>query len=119
MGLVMIWALSSCTHKSELKHETGYVIARQYFPDTRQTVTGTGFTSKGSVVITTHQIGESEKYIVIFKCDHGVVFSINRSDLFGKLTEGDTVQIDYYEVLRDKDESISDLDFVDANKLTN
>jgi len=106
---------TSCYHKSELKHEEGYVIEKQYFPDTRQTVTGTGFTSKGSIVITSHQIGENEKYIVIFKCHHGVVFSINRPDIYGKLEKGDTVTIDYYELLND-DNEIKDLDFVDASK---
>jgi len=107
--------LSGCLDIREpMKQEQGYVVEKQYFPDTRQTVTGTGFSSKGSVVITTHQIGENEKYIVIFKCEHGVVFSINRTDLYGKLNKGDTVTIDYYEMVNG-DGEVKDLDFVDAN----
>lgn len=87
---------------------------KQYFPDTRQTVTGTGFTTKGDVIITSHYIGENEKYIIIFKCSHGVVFSINRADLYGKLEKGNKVTIEYQEVLNGKNE-IKDLDFIDAN----
>lgn len=97
-----------------MQKEDGVVVEKQYFPDTKQTVTGTGFTSKGSMVITTHSIGENEKYIVIFKCSHGVVFSINKPELYGKLNKGDSVIIDYYEIVNKKGE-VKDLDFVDAN----
>lgn len=107
--------LSGCLDRREpMKHERGYVIEKQYFPDTRQTVTGTGFSTSGNVVITTHSIGEDEKYIVIFKCEHGVVFSINKTELYGKLNKGDTVTIDYYEMVNG-DGEVKDLDFVDAN----
>ncbi len=119
MKRLIIIALSSllfgCLHNSELKHEDGYVVEKQYFPDTRQTVTGTGFSSGGHIVITTHNIGENEKYIVIFKCHHGVVFSINRADIYGKLEKGDQVIIDYYERLNE-DQEVRGLDFIDASK---
>lgn len=107
---------ASCVHISELKHETGYVVEKQYVPDTRQTVTGTGISSNGSVVFTSHAIGEQEKYVVIFKCDHGVLFAKNDMDLYGNLNKGDTVIIDYYEVLSDGSNEIVDLDFVSAHK---
>lgn len=107
--------LSGCLNRREpMKHEQGYVIEKQYFPDTRQTVTGTGFSTSGNMVITTHSIGDDEKYIVLFKCEHGVVFSINRNDLYTKLNKGDTVTIDYYEMVNG-DGEVKDLDFVDAN----
>lgn len=107
--------LSGCLNRREpMKQEQGYVVEKQYFPDTRQTVTGTGFSTSGNMVITTHNIGENEKYIVIFKCEHGVVFSINRTDLYGKLNKGDTVTIDYYEMV-DGDGEVKDLNFIDAN----
>lgn len=113
--LMLAAVLSSCNHRKEpMQKENGVVVEKQYFPDTRQTVTGTGFTSKGSVVFTTHNIGEDEKYIVIFKCSHGVVFSINKPELYGKLNKGDSVIIDYYEIVNKAGE-IKDLDFVDAN----
>lgn len=114
-SVLLAVVLSGCLDRREpMKHEQGFVIEKQYFPDTRQTVTGTGFSSNGSVVFTTHQIGENEKYIVLFKCEHGVVFSINRNDLYMKLNKGDTVQIDYYEMVNG-DGEVKDLDFVDAN----
>lgn len=107
--------LSGCLDRRKpMKHERGYVIEKQYFPDTRQTVTGTGISTSGNVVITTHSIGEDEKYIVIFKCEHGFVFSINKTELYGKLNKGDTVTIDYYEMVNG-DGEVKDLDFVDAN----
>jgi len=114
--LLLCIITASCYHKSELKYENGRVVEKQYFPDTRQLVTGTGFSSKGSVIITTHQIGEDEKYMVIFQCDHGVVFSINRSDIYGSLEKGDRVQIEYFEMLNG-DNEVKDLDFVNATKL--
>ena len=113
--LLLCAVLTSCTHRKEpMSHEKGFVVEKQYFPDTRQTVTGTGYSTSGNLVVTTHSVGEDEKYIVIFKCEHGVVFSINRSDLYGKLNKGDSVIIDYYELVNDKGE-VKDLDFVDAN----
>lgn len=113
--MLLAVVLSGCLDRREpMKHERGYVIEKQYFPDTRQTVTGTGFSTSGNVVITTHSIGEDEKYIVIFKCEHGVVFSMNKTELYGKLNKGDTVTIDYYEMVNG-DGEVKDLDFVDAN----
>lgn len=105
-----------CTHLSEMKHESGQVVEKQYFPDIRQTVTGTGFSSNGSIVITQHQIGDHEKFVVIFKCEHGVVFSVNRNDIYSSLEKGDKVQIDYFEILNG-DNEIVDLDFYSAEKL--
>lgn len=113
--VLIAMAISGCLERKEpMKHETGYVVEKQYYPDTRQTVTGTGISTSGSIVFTSHDIGEDEKYIVIFKCEHGVVFSINRSELYGKLNKGDTVAIDYYEIIN-SDGEVKDLDFVDAN----
>jgi hypothetical protein len=115
--LLLCNLLTSCTHRREqMSHETGYVVEKQYFSDTRQTVTGIGHSTNGETIFTTHQIGESEKYIVIFKCQHGIVFSINKAELYGKLNKGDSVEIDYYEIVNRKGE-VKELDFVDANPL--
>ena len=93
--LLLAVVFTGCLHRREpMKKEKGYVLEKQYFSDTRQTVTGTGFSTSGNLVVTTHDIGEDEKYIVLFKCEHGVVFSINRLDLYAKLNKGDTVTID-------------------------
>lgn len=110
--------VSGCLKRGdELKHEKGIVVEKQYVPDSRQVVTGAGFSSSGSLVFTTHQIGESEKYLVIFACEHGIVFPINNPDCYVKLSKGDTVQIDYYEIINRSGEVV-DYDFIDANKTT-
>ncbi len=113
MLVAVFFSILSCNHQGQLKYEKGIVIEKQYFPDTQQTVSGTGISSKGSVVFTTHNIGEAEKYIVIFKCEHGVIFSINRSELYGTLNKNDSVKIKYYEIL-DSDNKLVDFDFVSA-----
>ncbi len=116
--LILLLTFSSCFKRgAELKHETGYVVEKQYFPDTKQTVTGTGFSSGGNLVTTTYEIGEDQKFIVVFKCDHGVVFAINKMNIYSKLNKQDTVTIDYYEML-DSDNVVREFDFIDANKIT-
>lgn len=107
--------LGGCLHRGEsMKHEQGFVVEKQYFPDTRQTVEGTGFSTSGDVVFTSHQMGADERFILVFKCEHGIVFSINRSDLYAKLNKGDSVIIDYYE-LRNRSGEIKDFDLINAN----
>jgi hypothetical protein len=95
-------------------HERGVVIEKQYYPDTRQVVSGTGFSTSGHMVITSHTVGEKEKYMVILKCEHNIVFSINNPNVYGKLSKGDNITIDYYEIVNKKGEVV-DFDFVDAN----
>lgn len=113
----VLFFLSSCTYRKELIQQAkGIVIEKQYFPDSRQTVTGTGISTGGNVVITTHPIGDYEKYIVIFKCSNGVVLSSNKAELYGNLQKGDSVMIDYYKIVN-KNGEIKDLEFIDANAL--
>lgn len=113
-SVFLMTMFSGCLERREpIKKETGYVVEKQYFPDTRQTVLGTGLSTSGNVVITTHDIGADEKYVVIFKCEHGVLFSINRAELYGRLNKGDTVTIDYYEMINGEGE-VKDFDFIDA-----
>lgn len=111
-SLLLLIILCACTHKSEtISHETGIVVEKQYTSEFNGT--GSSMTSKGDFHTTS--IHDDEKYIVVFKCDHGVVFSMNRNDLYAKLNKGDTVTIAYYEIL-DSDNKVVDFDFVDANK---
>jgi len=114
--LLLCAVLSSCklTRKEPILKEKGEVVGKQFTPDTRETVMGTGISSNGGMVITSHSIGDKEKYTVVFKCEHGVIFNINKPDLYAKLKEGDSVIIDYYELVNKKGE-VKDLDFVDAN----
>jgi len=111
--LALFFLIVSCNHQGKLKHEKGIVVEKQYFPDTQETVTGTGFSTSGNMVITSHNIGGEEKYIVIFKCEHGVLFSVNKSELYGALNKNDSVRIEYYEIL-DSDNKLVGFDFVSA-----
>ena len=98
--MVLAATLISCTNKvfSELKTDNGTVIEKQYVPDTRQIVSGTGFSTKGSLIITTHSIGQDEQFIVIIKSDKGLVFSTNEREIFGRLNKNDNVKLKYHEI---------------------
>lgn len=107
---------SSClTRGTELKHEKGIVVAKQYQAEINATGTGVGLSSSGKMVTTVHSIHEDAKFNVVFKCEHGIIFTINNDQVYSKLKENDTVIIDYYEMLNKKGE-VKDFDFIDANK---
>lgn len=103
----------SCRHKSELKHERGFVVEKQFTPSGDGTTVGYAATQNGGGVVvgSTHF---DEKYMIVFKCEHQVVFSINNQALYAKLNKGDTVRIDYYNIENRKGD-IKDFEFVDAN----
>lgn len=115
--MMIIVGVNSCeeTHKSELKQEIGFIIAKQYRGEIITVATGSGISSSGNLVLTTSNIHVPPKFDVVIRCEHGVIFTIDNSNLYSKVNEGDTVLIDYYEVLNESNETI-DLDFVDANK---
>lgn len=114
--IVLASVLFSCEklHQSELKQEKGIVIAKQYQGEINDVATGTGISTSGNLVVTTHSIHVDAKFNVVMKCEHGVIFTINRAELYAKVKEGDEVLIDYYEMLNEEGE-VKDLDFVDAN----
>jgi len=109
--------LFSCkeVYKSELMQEEGVVIAKQFRGEVNETGSSVGFTTGGEMTIGTVNIHESEKFDVVFKCQHGVIFTIDDVEIYGKLKEGDNVIIDYYEI-RYEDNTVKDFDFVDANR---
>jgi hypothetical protein len=111
--IIGLGLLTSCTHKSKIKHEKGVVVEKQFTPAVDQNVTGTGISSKGTLSMSTHHISADQQFIVVFKCEHGVVFSINRNELYASLEKNDTVDISYYENLNSKEE-IVDFDFQNA-----
>lgn len=125
IGALLATVLSSCgdnpryrRHKSKLLHEQGLVIAKQYQPEVNETATGVGMSMSGNLVLTSHNINIRQSFDVVFKCDHGVVFTISDPDLYAKLKEGDKVTIDYYEIINGLNEVV-DLDFVDATPTNN
>ena len=113
--LVLILSTSCLKKDPILRHEFGVVVAKQYVPEVNKTQHGWTRTSKGELRPTTHYIHEDSQYDVVFKCEHGIVFTINKMAVFGKVKEYDTVVIDYYNLVNG-DGEVKDFDFVDANK---
>ena len=117
--LIILTSLSiiSCTQKlkeSELKTEKGFVVAKQYQPSIDDVIMGTGISTNGGLSVTIHKIKQKNKYNVVFKCEHGVLFTVNHSNIYGKLKEGDSVNIKYHELLN-KEGIIETYRFVDAD----
>lgn len=108
---VAIVLLSSCYHKSELKHENGVVVEKQFKPEFN--AEGTSYNTNGELGI--HTLHDDEKFITVIKCQHGVVFSINRNDVYANLEKGDTINILFYELLNGNNE-VKGFDFVNAVK---
>ena len=95
--------------------ETGIVVAKQYAPEINASGAGIGMSSGGDMVLTHTSVHDDEKYMVVFKCQHGVVFSVNNKKVFAKLNDRDSVDINYYEIVNSEGR-VKDFDFVDANK---
>jgi|GEM_PF-3941940 len=113
---IFILAAVSCRHKdAQLSKEYGEVIALSYYPDTHQMNVGYGISSSGHGVTTISSSGENEKWLVVFKCEHGMVFPIDRKELFSTLHQGDSVVIEYWNI-RDSKDRIVDFDFYTAHK---
>lgn len=113
--LVYLAYLNRIVRGDQLLSENGFIVEKQYYPDTRQTVTGTGISTNGDLVLTTHHVGQDEQYILIFRCEHKVVFSINNKKLYSDLEKGDSVKIFFYELLNRKGQVI-DYEFINSEK---
>lgn len=109
--LLLPLILSSCLHQGEKKQEYGICVEKQYKPEIDASGTNYNF-STGQIGV--HTLHDDEKFIVVFKCEHGVVFSINKNQIYCKINKGDTVNIDYYEMING-DGEVKDFDFIDAN----
>lgn len=114
LALFISFVSCSESHFSPVKHETGTVVAVQYKAAIDQTVEGSSYNFDHGRSWHTQNIKEDERFMVVFKCDHGVVFSINNANVFGKVRQYDKVDIAYKEELTEKNEVI-DIDFVDTN----
>jgi len=113
--LLLACACTACTHKSAIKHESGVIVEKQYSPSFDGSGTSVGFTSGGHMVVTDNSIHKDEQFTLVFKCQHNTVFSINRADLYARLNKGDTVDIQYMDVIN-YDNQVVDYDFVTATK---
>lgn len=113
--LAVVLFFSSCHHNSELKHENGVVVEKQFSPEFNGSGTGVGFSTGGNMVVTSNDVHKCEQFMLVFKCQHNTVFTIDRKDLYTNLDKGDTVDIQYYEILN-SDNEVKDFDFVTATK---
>lgn len=113
--LFIIISCGSPERGPNLKRERGLVVAMQYEAPMDGSGNTTTYNSKGGVGFGHTTIHTDEKYMVVFRCEHSVVFSINSMELYAKLDERDSVIIEYYELIEYK--KVVDFDFVDANKI--
>lgn len=107
--------LSACTHKSEIKTEMGLVVEKQFSPSFDGKGSGLGYSTSGNLVVTDNNVHKAEQFVLVFKCEHNTLFTVDRKELYLTLEKGDTVNIQYQEVLN-KDNEVKDLDFITATK---
>lgn len=117
MKYILIILLFACNtaHLSEQKQELGQVFEKQYTPEINASGSGVGFSSSGSTVITHTSVHDAEKYLLFFKCEHGVMFQVEDKHLWSNLNKGDSVRIYYYDIL-DEENKLIDFKFKTAVK---
>ncbi len=104
--------ITSCLKRGEhIKYEKGVIIEKQYQPEFN--AEGISFNSNSDVGY--HTLQESEKFILVFKCAHGTVFSKNSKSLYYELNKNDSVIIEYYDMI-DRYGGVQDYEFVSASK---
>jgi hypothetical protein len=113
--LLSIIFILGCNKRSELKHETGYIIEKQFSPEFNGSGSGLGITTGGDLVISESAIHEKEHFMLVVKCEHNTIFTIDRKDLYAKLDKGDTIDIKYYEYTNSEGKVVR-FDFVNATK---
>jgi hypothetical protein len=111
--LTLSIAFTSCLKRQGgLQTEKGTVVEVQYTPELD--AFGTGINTSGDVSY--HNLHESEKYTVVFKCQHKTVFSISRKEIYAKVNKGDSVNIQYYNLVDDHG-NVKDYDFIDVQPI--
>ncbi|RSC96035.1 hypothetical protein [Tenacibaculum singaporense] len=114
--LILIINFFSCEkyYESEVKQESGIVIAKQFQGEINETEPTVGFSTSGDMTFGSVSIHVKQKFDVVFKCDHGKIFTVNDPNIYAKVNEGQRVVIDYTEKLNEKNE-VKDFVFKDAN----
>jgi hypothetical protein len=105
----------SCRHYSETKRENGFVIEKAYAPPIDGSGSTTTINTNGTVGVGSASIHGDEKYMIVFECEHKVVFSIDSKTLYYSLQKGDSIVIEYRDILNSKNE-VQDYDFLTAYK---
>lgn len=113
--------LTSCDRRryqiteSEILTEQGTVIAKQYQGTTTSTGNTVGISTSGNLTVGMVSMTSPKKFDVVFACEHGTIFTINKADIYAKVQEGDTVLIFYYE--RYRNNVLYDYKFIDVTKI--
>lgn len=110
---ILLILFTSCLHRGkEIKFERGVVVEIQHSED--EILPEIGMALDGNIGV--HPDYEEGEAIVVFKCEHNSVFSINDQKVHAKVKRGDTVIISYYELINGHG-GIQGFDFIDANKV--
>lgn len=120
LAALVLVALVGCARTEYGPELTETVVVQDlvYTPATHGT--GTGFSSKGSLVVTS--VSTRPAWAVVFKCTHGS-FIIEREDVFRQVAEGDTLTCFYreefaveYEKEREVKRTLTGYDFLRVEK---
>lgn len=117
VAIVMAFWAMSCLDYTETPQmsESGVVVAKAYKGQINGDVTTVNMDMNGDLGIGIGSVHVNERFDIVFKCDHGLIFTVNNADVFVKLEEGDEVTIDYTETHNGEGKTVR-INFVDANK---
>lgn len=121
--LLMTFVLISCDgHRtqwrvSETLSEQGTVVAKEFKGESVTHGSSVGITTNGELSIGSVTLHETEKFNVVFRCDHGHLFTINDPRIYEKVKEQDNVVIVYQE--KYKNGKFYDFIFLDATAIKN
>lgn len=114
--LFIIVLFTSCVHRSGLKQESGVIVDKQFSPEFNARGDGIGFSTGGDIVFTSNDYHKAEEFLLVIKCQHNTVFTVNKKELYAVLEKGDSVYIQYKEILTDNNNSLVGFDFINASK---
>lgn len=121
VGAIAILLISGCGNEQHLSPEmTEPATVEETIYQTNQHGSGTGVSSKGSMVFTSVDIPAA--WAVVFHCEHGKFVIEGQREkhrqLWQKLSKGDHVTVRYKEIYetRDGKDVLVGFDFIDATK---
>lgn len=120
--LALLGCNGGVTEYSGTLTEQGKVEAVVFTPSTHSRSLSPIMNFDGGVGLAFNSSSVSAKYGILFSCEHGGKFFVERKSLYDKLSLGDIVTITYREVYRTKYDSndnvlfrvLVDYDFLDA-----
>lgn len=125
LALTALVALAACQdvreETSDTLTEQGKVETLVYSPGFHKSDVNVGIDFDGNLTFTPTSVTVPDRYGVVFSCEHGHKFYIERRELYERLTQGQEVTIYYKEIYRCRYEDdvlqervLVDYDFLDA-----